>query len=197
MDYKRLTEEIKLITEIADGVPEPYRERCFEVLLQSLLTEKGKHPHVPEHLPIPMLPQPPLSKGEKIPVTTQIRLFMSKTGVTEADLSSILLYADDEIHFLWKPKPAVIAQGQIEWALLLALKKAILSNEISVDPEDVRKICQEEGFYDPANFASNFKKPKTAALFKGPFKKGVSQSLTDEGLNTLAKLVKLLAGKSE
>lgn len=37
MNYDNLKDEIKSIAEIADGVPEKFRERCFELLLQHLL----------------------------------------------------------------------------------------------------------------------------------------------------------------
>ena len=37
MNYIDLKDEIKSIAEIADGVPEKFRERCFELLLQHLL----------------------------------------------------------------------------------------------------------------------------------------------------------------
>ena len=37
MKYESLKEEIKSIAEIADSVPETFKERCFEVLLQNLL----------------------------------------------------------------------------------------------------------------------------------------------------------------
>jgi hypothetical protein len=123
---------------------------------------------------------------------------MGKTGVTEAELNSVLLYDGNEIHFLKEPKHTRIAQGQIEWALLLALKRGILSNELSTDPEDVRSICQDKGFYDPANFASNFKKAKSASLFKGLLKpQGESQTISNDGFNTLGKLIKSLSGNAD
>lgn len=37
MDYNKLKEEIKAISGIASEVPEPFKERCFEVLLENLL----------------------------------------------------------------------------------------------------------------------------------------------------------------
>ena len=66
------------------------------------------------------------------------------------------------------------------------------------DPEDVRSICQEKGFYDRANFAANFKRPNNVALFKEPLEpQGSAQALSNEGQEALGRLVKSLAGGAE
>jgi len=78
-----------------------------------------------------------------------------------------------------------------------ALAGAQERNVISVDPEDVRSICQEKGFYDKANFIKNFKTPKNAALFQGQMDaQGGPQKLSTEGQKELAKLIKELATPS-
>jgi hypothetical protein len=199
MDYGSLSEEIKQITEIAESVPERYKEKCFEILLQRLLSEK-KSPSQALEIFSQGHPESIPSQDAKIPITTQIRLFMTKTGITEEELNSILFYDsnNDEVHFLKEPNPPAIAQGQIDWALLLALQKGVLSNELSVDAENVRAICQVKGFYDGANFASIFKKPKYASLFKAPItQKAGPQTLSDKGLTALATLIRKLAGRAD
>ena len=42
MKYRELKEEISAIAEVANGVPEAFRERCFAVLLQHLLDSEPK-----------------------------------------------------------------------------------------------------------------------------------------------------------
>jgi len=86
-----------------------------------------------------------------------------------------------------------IARGQIEWALLLALRSAITSNVFEVDPEAVRSMCQEKGFYDAADFIKNFKTPKNAAFFQGTIEpQGEAEKLTSEGQKELSNVVKAL-----
>jgi len=52
MDYSKLKSDIEEITEIAQGVPEAFREKCFELLLSNLLAghdlppEKWSRPKV-------------------------------------------------------------------------------------------------------------------------------------------------------
>jgi uncharacterized protein with HEPN domain len=192
--YRELKAEISAIAEIANGIPEAFRDRCFAVLLQHLLDSESKE-----------APPRKEKQGEvkekvgelSIPTPSQVKVFMQKTGTTTADLARVTMYEEGEVHFVQEPKTGKIARGQIEWALLIALRNAITSNSFSVDPEDVRSICQEKGFYDAANFIKNFKTPKNAALFQGQLEaQGESQKLTTDGQKELGKLIKELASAS-
>ena len=194
MDYAKLKQEIKAIADIANDVPEPFREKCFQLLLENLL---GSQPGGES--------KPGFNKLEEektlppaIPISAQVRVLMSKTGVTKDDLGRILFVEDGEAHFTREPSHGKVARGQIEWALLLALQNGILNNSLTVDPEDVRSICQVKGFYDAGNFTTNFKTPKNAKLFRNPLEsQGEPQPLTAEGQTTLGKLIKSLAEASE
>ena len=200
MNYDALKEEIKEITKVAAGVPEPFRQRCFEILLEHLLATSKLSSRAAEDEPGAKLTPPPAQpaapgSADAIPTPAQVRVFMQKTGVTLQQLGAVVTVADGEVHFLREPAPGKIAQGQVQWALLLALKNGIASNSFSVDPEAVRSICQEKGFYDKANFAKNFKWESTAKLFKKPLEpQGQPQGLTSDGLDALGTLVKSLAG---
>jgi len=196
MNYQSLQDEIKQITDLANSVPDPFKEKCFEVLLQHLLSQQ-----IPLQSGVQGIQQQPVDSkppsSDKLPFPSAIKVFMRKTGVTEDELNAILLYENNDVLFIHEPKTTIIGQGQIEWTLLLALKKAILTNEFSVDPEDVRSICKEKGFYDASNFAAVFKFPSNKVLFKGLLKpQGESQSLTDVGQTTLCQLVKTYAGRN-
>ena len=69
----------------------------------------------------------------------------------------------------------------------------ILNNKLSADPEEVRSIVQEKGYYDPANFAANFKSPKYSKYFSKPLEsQGDTQTLSKQGEETLAQLIKSL-----
>jgi hypothetical protein len=207
MKYEDLKQEIETIAEIADGVPEMFRVRCFELLLEHLL-ESSVSKKTNNETP------PPAKKnntaddegGEKpkdssdassIPTPSQVKVFMQKTGVTLDDLRQVVMYEDNEVHFLKEPTTQKIARGQIEWSLLLALKNGIATNNFSVDPEGVRSICQEKGFYDKANFIKNFKTPKNSSLFQGQLDaQGEAQKLSTEGQKELGTLVKEFAART-
>jgi hypothetical protein len=71
-----------------------------------------------------------------IPMPSQIKIFMQKTGVTTDELQRIVMFEDGEVHFVQEPTTKIIAHGQIEWSLLIALKNAIEQNSFSIDPEN-------------------------------------------------------------
>jgi hypothetical protein len=195
MDYDQLKAGVKEISEIAASVPEQFRDKCFELLLASLLGQKQK-PADPEPDPDDPLPPPPPS-GTAIPVTAQLQLLMRKTHVTIAELDKVILYADNDVHFIKEPHDVAIATGQLEWALLLALKSAILKDTMVADPEAVRSICQAKGLYDKANFATNFKSTKSAKMFKSALvPQGEAQPLSSEGQTALGILIKRLASEA-
>lgn len=200
MSYKELKDEIESIASISNSVPEPFRDKCFELLLSHLLdshtpkkevTEKHEGKEKDEESAIKLI----TNGSATIPTPSQVKVFMQKTGVTMEDLKRVVIFEDDDVHFVQEPTTQKIARGQIEWALLLALRNGIVSNALSVDAESVRSICQDKGFYDKGNFSKNFKNNST--LFQAPLEpQGDAQKLSGEGQKELGKLIKELAGTS-
>ena len=132
MDYGRIKKEIKEIAEISSGVPEAFRERCFEILLENLLAEskEASPPSNPVHKENPPPAKnnidPGKPAGQSIPIPAKVRVFMQRSGVTDDDLQALFLFEDEELHFIKEPAATAVAVGQIEWALLIALKNGIL-----------------------------------------------------------------------
>jgi hypothetical protein len=186
MDYEKLKTALKEIVEVAETVPEPYRVKCFEMLLNLRLGNEAPTP------PGQVTPPPPPGPGDtRLPIPAQLRLLMQRTELTEAEIQKVIMFADNDVHFIREPTGLKIAEGQIAWALLIALKNCILSNSLAVDPETVRSVCQDKGYYDKANFAAIFKRPQYAKLFKGAMEKqGQPQTLTNDGQIELAKLIR-------
>lgn len=197
MDYAKLKTEIKEIADIAGQLPEAFREQCFAILLKRLLEEDSaanKPSPVPVLVPA-LAPEPPapVSPTEALPLTGVLRAFMQRTGAMKDELERVIFFDGKEVHFLREPSHNKLATGQGEWALLLALKNAVVNNEFSTDPEDVRSICQEKGFYDLANFTKTLKREPCRSYFKQPLQsQGPRQPLTNEGQTALAELVRAL-----
>ncbi len=195
MNYDKIIQDIKEIVDIASSLPEIFQEKCFEVLLNNLLAEGMNPKQEAQNNSVLIPPQKPSSEN-KIPSPVALRAFMQRTSITDDELNSIMLHENGEIHFIHEPTTTNASQGQIEWSLLLALKKAVLHGEFNVDPEDVRSICKEKGYYKQDHFIGYFK--KNSGLFKGQMvQQGSPQSLTPAGLNTLAKLIKTLASGAQ
>lgn len=201
MNYSVLKKEIGEIADIANSVPESFREKCFEILLTHLLV--GLQPQnpsqtKPDDSQNPIATSNPEPNGNSIPMKAQLRVFLQRTGVTEEELNAVVMFDEGDVYFIREPLDSAVATGQIQWALLLSLKSCILNGAFSVDPEDVRSICQEKGYYDSSNFSKNFKHPSNARLFKNALQpQGSAETLSGDGQNELAKLIKALASNGK
>lgn len=206
MDYERIKSEVSEIVEIASSVPEQFRDQTFDLLLGQLLREMAEPA---QHREQDRTYENGDTGGgarqerhddegpDEIPTPASVKVLMRRTDVTAEELSNVVAYEGGEIYFLREPSHNVVATGQIEWALLLALKNGIETGNLEVDAESVRSICQDRGYYDRSNFASIFKKKRNAALFRNPPEsQGDAQALSQEGIDELGKLVKRLASES-
>ncbi len=187
MSYEKLKNEIKVITEIAASVPEAFREKCFEILLNHFLSsETGKPPKQidKKEYEVP-------KDTTNIETPSLVKAFMRRRDVSQEQINSLVMIDGEDLHFIKEPSHNEASRGQNEWALLLALKNGILNNALKTDPEDVRSITQEKGFYNATNFSTNFKKAKYAAYFKEPLEpQGPAQPLSSDGEKALADLIK-------
>jgi len=201
--YDRLKEELPRILEIVEQVPEPFKLRCFELLFSHLL-ESAERPRPEEPSPTPpggptefYLPSavPAAPAGSPPPIPAKVRAYLRRHDITEVQLRRVVMIEGAEAHFIREPHDVPNAVGQIQWALLLALRNALTgtSGALEVDPEAVRSICIEKGLYDRNNFAANFK--RNAELFRGEMvSQGESRPLSDEGERRLADIIRGLAG---
>ncbi len=185
--YERLKSELSEIVQLVESVPDRYRDRCFELLLARLLSERGDAESEGE------TPPGGQSPPHKLVIPAKVRALLQRHSITEDQLRALVLVEDGDVHFIREPQGAKVATGQVQWSLLLALRSALLGGDLSVDPEAVRSVCIEKGLYDKANFAANFKKPTNSALFqKVPEPQGQAVKLSTDGEKKLAELVKAL-----
>lgn len=193
MNYEDLKDEIKEIGKISATVPEAFREKCFELLLNHLLSGQSVNTPPPAADIINNDDAPP--KQGNLTLPSHVKAFMRRKSVSQEQIEALVMVEEDEFHFIKEPEHGQAAKGQMEWALLIALKNGILNNILKADPEDIRSIVQEKGFYDAANFSAIFKKQKSEALFRGLLERqGEAQALSTEGEAALASLIKELSG---
>jgi len=201
MDFKELKASIKEIAEISSSVPEQFRDKCFETLLNALLAGEQPAPKKYDGTQELSKPDEKIKKhsgSSTVVMNSQLRLLLQKTGVTEEELNKVVLVDNEEVNFVHEPQSTGMREGQLEWSLLMALKSAILRNALEADPEEIRSKCIDAGFYDKANFATNFKSAKFTKLFKGTLTpQGEAVALAPEGQVALGDLIKRLAGEAK
>lgn len=195
MNFDSLKKEIIEIAEISAKVPESFREKCFEVLLNHLLQSEAKaskEKNSPE-VGVAAIDKEVKSGTHTLTLPAALKAFMRRNSVSQEEIEAVVMIADGEFHFVKQPKHQQVSKGQNEWALLLALKNGIVNGSLTVDAEAVRSMVQEQGFYDKGNFAKNFKSPKYASLYKeGLEAQGAAVALSTEGEEQLAALIKSL-----
>jgi hypothetical protein len=196
--YEELKQEIKEISAIAESVPEAFREKCFELLLNKVLTREVRHnPTEDKKDKDKHKDEPDAGKGSRdstdLNLPGQLKAFMRRRDISSEQIQALLMIEDGEVHFLKEPSHGEAKRGQNEWALLLALKSAVVNNAFKADPEEVRSIVQDKGYYNATNFANYFKGDRYGSYFKEPLKsQGSAQPLTQDGEKALAELVKSL-----
>lgn len=196
--YKDIKARLSDIVEIAQSVPDQFQEKCFEVLLEAAIQERSRAGGVvpglaPEADRKAAPPPPPAWR-----VPGRVDAFLRRHGLPEEDLRAAVLVADDEVHIVKEPSTGGNAARQLDWAVLLALRSALLGGAFESDAESVRSICEEKGCYDRGNFAGNFKREPGKTLFRDVLeRRGESQKLAEPGEERLAKLIGQLAKASD
>ena len=182
---EELETKIKEFIEIAEKFSEPYRQKIFEVLLADYLRSKAaeKAAEIPETV----APAPAPTPAPRCVISIGVRALLQQYNVPEDRIAKMFLIEGEEIQPTYHLKTTVIADAQIQLALLTALENALRAGgkfEFSV--EAVRERCKELKAYDAPNFKANFKKNEN--LFKS-LKDEEHVELSPEGKAELAEVI--------
>lgn len=206
LNFEELKTRIAEIVAICKDVPEEFRGRCFEILMNALLQPQKKRAKEEDDQSLDQTPPRDEANEDEtdsnhddnkpLVIPGHVRAFLRRQNLADTLLQKLVMIDGEELHWLKEPAHNNIRKGQNEWALLLALKNAVMGKAtLSVDPEDVRSAAQDKGFYDKGNFATNFKSEPYKSWYKGEMtSQGTAQTLSKEGEAALAELIKGLTG---
>lgn len=154
IDYLDLEKKIKEIVRICEDVPEGYRIKCFEYLIENVLLQKS------DKLGTEVPPEP--KKEQKISLSIDVRAFLSQYSLEENVIDKLFLMEGGEIRHLYKITTTTKAKAQMQVALLMALENTIKdpNKKFGFSSEEVRQRCSDLQCYDLPNFATHFKKNK-------------------------------------
>ncbi|MEM2997575.1 MAG: hypothetical protein QW542_01345 [Thermoproteota archaeon] len=152
---------IKNIISILEGVPEPYRQKSFEILLTIFLQRE---------LAL-VTSKPPEEKMGEIAVPTgkfvipiDVKAFLQQQNVPEECLAKLFYMTGTEIRPIYNITTTKKTTAQIQLALLSALENALKGGKFEFSIEEVRQKCTEHKCYDASQFKGYFK--KRSKLFK-------------------------------
>jgi len=200
-NWAAIKTEMGEILEIVKMCPEPLQEKCFDILVTSLVRDEAgaPRPHTNAHKdntddqPVERQRQ---DSGEEIAeadLHTKVRKFLVKESISLETLNELYYKEDGDILPLYEtPGTHKMAEAQIRLALLTAFENALPTGDFSFNVETVRTRCQAMKCYDSANFAANFR--NSASFFQDfTYKKGADGELSPEGKKELASAIKHLS----
>jgi len=181
---EELEGKIKEYIDIAEKFLEPYRQKIFEILLTDYL----RGAHAPQEAPTKVeVTPPPVPKKYVIPIG--VRAFLQQYSVPEDRIQKLFLIdtEGEEIQPIYHLKTTVVADAQIQLALLTALENALkLERKFEFSVEAVRERCKELRLYDAPNFNAIFK--RKSDFFKS-LKDEEHVELSPDGKAELAEVI--------
>lgn len=184
--------EINDISDIAKNVHEPFRVKCFEVLLNHWVGSSGlARPEQKGN----GSEENPQGGENSIPRSAALNAFINKQGIDMEDLERVVYINDQgDVEFHEDPPAINMASSVVQWVLLRALRNVIIDKSFSVAPADLQVFCKEKGCYD-SNFWGTLKQKKNSLLFTGLLQSGGEpKALSTKGKSELASLIRRMAG---
>lgn len=178
-------EQLKEIVDLANSVPDEFKQKCFELLLAHSLAGRTikEEPIQKPPAPVPATsPKPPV-----LPI--DVRAFFSQYNIDQSKLAKLFFIEGSEIRPLYHIKTTVKANAQVQLALLMTLEQALNDGQFSVQIESLRTRCDELKMYDSVNFMTILK--KNSSLFKA-VDKSQPLVLSSDGKSELADLIEEL-----
>jgi hypothetical protein len=159
----KLEEAIKKIIVLVEKLPERYREKAFEVLLEAQLVGKSVEQPMAYETPKPST-EAETRTPAKFTMPIDVRAFLQQYNVPEEKLQKLFFMQDNEIRPIYSIHTTKRAKAQIQIALLIALENALKGGRFEFNRESVRVKCKELKCLDTANFQAIFK--TNSSLFK-------------------------------
>lgn len=184
------------IVALSESVPEPYREKCFEILLINHLSPGRASKELAEHEGTEIgAPVPGEDGGEDIQLAdihVKARSFLKKNDLGIQDLNQLFYAEDGEFKSLYDDlHTTMMSEAQIRISLLQALVSGMQTGNFVFDKADVRSESQQRKCHDQANFAANYK--TNEVLFESYDPKAKTLTLSTKGKEKLAAIARELA----
>jgi hypothetical protein len=152
-------EDLQQIVDLANSVPQEYRQKTFELLLASELQKQGNN-HF--ELPVPQQVAPSWVENASLPI--DVKALFNQYHL-DLDLLPRLFHMEGgDVRPIYKLNENTKVKAELNHALLMALENAIRTGQFQVEVEAVRNRCQEQKCYDMANFMRHLR--KNSRLFK-------------------------------
>lgn len=195
-------ERLREILEMVELCPENLREKCFELLLASALSQRSDRPGREQVVvkddekekDASNVDDSKIGSGDEI-MSRDLHTKAKKMIPKDISLQEInnLFYKENGglLPLFDDLKSDKVAESQIRVALMEAFKNGLMSGNFEFNTQTVREQCENYKCYDLANFAGNFKKNQN--YFNEEYIKNGVMSLSSTGKQKMIQVAKELA----
>lgn len=170
--FEKVKEYLNEVISIANKCPEKYQEKCFEILLSSLVRPEA----------------PPVKAGVGTLPATKTDFF-SRHGVSEEVWAGVFHFDGTSYSIIAQDlKGKGKAPKQVQLALVLGVKGLLETGKAFTSRELLIATCKQYSAFDSSNFSGNMKKHKKLFLPEGD-----GWVLTVPGKEKAAEVIKELA----
>ena len=182
MDEEQISKDIEKTLEIVKDLPDEYRLKTYEILLNAFLTER-----LPKAI-VTDTTQEQVSDSKDFVIPIDVKAFLAQNSLTENVLWNLFIIEGSEVRPIYTLETDKNTIAQVQIACLLALENALMGKEFEFSIEIVRTKVQELDLYDSNNFMKGFKKNYFAS-----YDDSEHVSLSPAGKTELADIIEELA----
>lgn len=154
-------DKLKEIASLAESVPEPFRLKCFELLLNHTLEGVRPSKDTKEHTDDGKAKQ---TRHAEFIVPVDVKALLNQYSLQDEILQKIFFIDGSEIRPIYKLNIHKKAKAQMAHALLISLENALANGEFKFTVETLRQRCIDQKSYDKPNFLAVLERNKN--LFK-------------------------------
>ncbi len=178
--FETAKQHLNDVIEIANKCPEKYQVKCFEVLLELLVSGKSINPVAQ--------PVSGVTSPQEIPIAASN--FFSQNSIAQEQWELIFNFDGNVCNVVVQDlKEKTVSGKQIKLALLLGIKNQFVTGTPSISKDELIDMCRQYATFDSGNFSAHMKNQKILFLSKG--NKG--WQLTRPGCKKAAQIIKELA----
>lgn len=170
--FEKVKDYLNEVIEIANKCPEKYQEKCFEILLSSLVK-----------------PEIPPTEGMVVaPAISKIDFF-SNYEISPKEWQRVFHFDGSSYSVIVKElKESTKAKKQVKLALLLGIKSLLETGEAVISKNSLVELCNNYAAYDHRHFMEYMQRNKDLFLSKDD-----TWVLTVPGQERAAEVIKELA----
>jgi len=174
---EKIKDKLNDVIAIADECPGKYQVKCFEILLNALLTAEGVVPVTSATVTTERVIGKPSPE------------FFTRHGIGEEEWQRVINFDGEAYSIIVSNlKEKSVSKKQIRLALLLGVKGFLETGVPTVEKSQLVELCKQHAAYDSPNFSTHMRKQKNLFLSKGK-----DWALTKPGESKAAEVIKELA----